>query len=92
MDYSILLINSNSSSSKKSNLKPKTQKAVTVLTNNAPKQKRKKLNEEGVNKIIKSLENRNVKMTKTNILNELSLFGFGKTDVNYKMVRAVIAP
>jgi hypothetical protein len=31
-------------------------------------------------------------MTKTNILNELSLFGFGKTDVNYKMVRAVIAP
>jgi len=83
--------------SKNSDLKPKnqkanTQKTVAVLTNNAPKQKRKKLNEEGVNKIIKSLENRNVKMTKTNILNELSLFGFGKTDVNYKMVRAVIAP
>jgi hypothetical protein len=58
-------------SSKKSNMKQKTQKAntqkaVAVLTNNAPKSKRKKLNEEGVNKIIKSLENINVKMTKNN--------------------------
>lgn len=72
--------------------KPKSQKASTVLAKNAPTKKRKKLNSEGAKKIIESLKIKNVKTTKTNILNELSLFGFGKTDVNYKMVRAVIAP
>jgi hypothetical protein len=72
--------------------KPKSQKASTVLAKNAPTKKRKKLNSEAAKKIIESLKIKNVKTTKTNILNELSLFGFGKTDVNYKMVRAVIAP
>jgi hypothetical protein len=84
-------------SSKKSNLKPKnqkanTQKAVAVLTNNAPKQKRKKLNEAGIEQVIKTIKQRKVKPTKANILNELAHFNFGKTDMNYKLVRSKIAP
>lgn len=71
--------------------KSKSKKDSTLLPKNVPKTKRQKLNEEGIKKVIKSLNNRNVKTTKANILNELSLFGFGKTDVNYKMVRAEIA-
>lgn len=71
--------------------KPKSQIASPVLAKNAPTKKRKKLNSETAKKIIKSLKIKNVKTTKVNILNELSLFGFGKTEVNYKMVRAVIA-
>ena len=51
-----------------------------------PKKIRRKLTDEGIEKIITSLKNRGVKFTKTNILNELSLFGFGKTDQNYKII------
>jgi hypothetical protein len=84
-------------SSKKSNMKQKnqktnTQKAVTVLTNNAPKSKRKKLNEAGIEQVIKTINQRKVKPTKANILNELAHFNFGKTDMNYKLVRSKIAP
>jgi hypothetical protein len=53
---------------------------------NTPKRKRKKLTETDIEKIITSLKIRGLKLTKTNILNELSLFGFGKTDQNYKLI------
>jgi len=77
---------------KKNDLKPKTEKPVMVLTNNAPKQKRKKLNQSGIEQVIKTIKQRKVKPTKANILNYLAHFNFGKTDVNYKLVRSKIAP